>query len=130
MSLQNVYLSLNEKSSGYEVFRRRLSEEETPLYTKQDSHFVSEGTKFTFSPLDGTLTARGPLTAPLSLSLALDGSDEVKYWVEVSYAMSEENDPLFSSQRSYEWVAQGWSKCSRDCGGGKQHVLLRLTTLV
>ena len=98
------------------------------LTLRRESSFVTEGAKFTASPLDGTLTARGPLLAPLAVSVAKKGGGSKAsspFWVEASFALSSETDPLFSSRRQVEWVAQGWSRCSRECGGGKQHVLLR-----
>ena len=92
--------------------------------------FVTEGARFSFSKATGILSARGPLLRSLVLLVSTasndDGGDEeeVAYSVSVSYSMSRQNDPLFSVQQN-EWVIHGWSKCSRECGGGSQQVLLK-----
>ncbi len=137
-------LLLKEKSSGYTVFRRpfrRVRPTSSSSSTPRETSFVTEGAKFTFAPVQGSLTARGPLLAQVALAVA--AAEEAKrrrgggtpFWVELSFALSPaagaRNDSLFSGlQPRYEWVAQGWSKCSRECGGGKQHVLLRWVRLI
>ncbi len=69
------------------------------------------------------LNARGPLLGPLVL-LTSSNMTGVLYEANVTYTMSRLNDPMFTMQK-YEWVIKGWSKCSKECGGGRQHLILR-----
>ena len=72
---------------------------------------------------DDYLHAKGPLLGPL---VVLASSDQIGalFSVNVSFSVSRLNDPLFSMQK-YEWVIKGWSKCSKECGGGRQRLILR-----
>merc|ERR1712029_891926 len=39
--------------------------------------------------------------------------------------VSQANDPLGTKPLNNHWVVKGWSKCSKECGTGKQHLILR-----
>ena len=85
--------------------------------------FITEGTKFRYQNL--TLSGRGPLLrSVVLLALHKVTNMTLSYEIEVNYTQSRKNGPLFSMQQN-EWVIHGWSKCNKECGGGKQHVLLK-----
>ena len=41
----------------------------------------------------------------------------------INFTVSRVNEPLSTIQQ-YEWAIKGWSKCSKECGGGKQHLVM------
>ena len=45
----------------------------------------------------------------------------------VNFTVSRVNEPM-STVQQYEWAIKGWSKCSKECGGGKQHLVMRFET--
>ena len=91
-------------------------------FRNQSASFVSEGARFHFNGRD-RIFSRGPLLGPI-IVFATSNRAGSEYEVEVEFTVSRQNDPLFSVQQN-EWILQGWSKCSKDCGGGRQHVLFR-----
>ena len=74
------------------------------------------------------LNARGPLLGPLVL-LVMSDRIGASFQTNVSFIMSRYNDPLFSMQK-YEWVIKGWSRCSKECGGGFQRLILRYVKVI
>ena len=115
---ENVTLALKERQTNVIIHDGFKSWNKTT--------FITEGSKFNYERVenvDETLEARGPLLGPLVI---LTVSDRIgaKFRANVSFTMSRYNDPLFSMQK-YEWVMKGWSRCSKECGGGSQHLILR-----
>ncbi len=47
----------------------------------------------------------------------------VTYDAVVNFTVSKVNEPM-STVQQFEWVMKGWSKCSKDCGEGRQHVVM------
>ena len=121
-SKANVSLALKERQTNLLVHQGHQGRSSVNRST-----FVTEGTKFTykrsFNGLNDLWHGKGPLLAPLVVLSAADRIGSV-FSVNVSYTVSRFNDPLFSMQK-YEWVIKGWSKCSKECGGGHQHLILK-----
>ena len=69
------------------------------------------------------LIARGPLLGPMVV-MASSNQINSKYKGSIKFIVSKANDPL-SSLSQNEWVIKGWSKCSKECGEGKQHLIVR-----
>ena len=67
--------------------------------------------------------SQGPLQKPV---VVMANSDAVgaNYTSSVSFTVSLANDPL-GTKPVYHWVMQGWSECTKECGTGKQHLILR-----
>ena len=74
-------------------------------------------------PKSEVLVARGPLLGSI---VVMASSSEIgsKYKALIKFTVSRVNDPL-SSMSQNEWVIKGWSRCSKECGGGKQHLIVR-----
>eukprot|EP00094_Tigriopus_californicus_P000726 TCALIF_00704-PA protein Name:"Similar to ADAMTS3 A disintegrin and metalloproteinase with thrombospondin motifs 3 (Homo sapiens)" AED:0.09 eAED:0.10 QI:0/0/0/0.87/0.71/0.75/8/0/828 len=91
--------------------------------------FVSSGAKFEVSPGAETFSARGPLISPLTIfagSMEPEVSQEFEnYMVDLQYNESPQKE---STKSRPELVVKGWSKCSKECGGGRQTVVLRSRT--
>lgn len=125
----NVSIALKERQTNLIVHEGRRIQHRHWRNDHQSSSlqttFVTEGTKFTYetTPDNDYLYGRGPLLAPI---VVLASSDKigVAFSLNVSYTVSRLNDPLFSMQK-HEWVIKGWSKCSKECGGGNQRLILR-----
>lgn len=126
-SSHNVSIALKERQTNLIVHeghhnRHRLRNDD---HHSLKTTFVTEGTKFTYETTSDNdyLYGRGPLLAPI---VVLASSDKigVAFSLNVSYTVSRLNDPLFSLQK-HEWVIKGWSKCSKECGGGHQRLILR-----
>ncbi|TRY75432.1 hypothetical protein TCAL_00704 [Tigriopus californicus] len=87
--------------------------------------FVSSGAKFEVSPGAETFSARGPLISPLTIfagSMEPEVSQEFEnYMVDLQYNESPQKE---STKSRPELVVKGWSKCSKECGGGRQTVVL------
>ena len=84
------------------------------------------GSKFDYHKEDDfteNLISKGPLLGPLVLIVTSNKIGNL-FQANVSFVMSRYNDPLFSMQK-YEWVTKGWSRCSKECGGGVQRLILR-----
>ena len=115
----NITLSIKERQTNQMVYQGQQ------WGASNRSTFVTEGAKFTRQNLNQTdlLHARGPILGPLVL---LTSSDHIgdTFSANVSFTVSRLKDPLYSMQR-YEWVIKGWSKCTKDCGGGYQKLILR-----
>ena len=115
----NITLSIKERQTNQMVYQGQQ------WGASNRSTFVTEGAKFTRQNLNQTdlLHARGPILGPLVL---LTSSDQIgdTFSANVSFTVSRLKDPLYSMQR-YEWVIKGWSKCTKDCGGGYQKLILR-----
>ena len=120
---QNATLSIKERQTNLMVYQGDQWDS-----TSNRTTFVTEGAKFTRQNLNQTdlLHARGPILGPLVL---LTSSDHIgdTFSANVSFTVSRLKDPLFSMQR-YEWVIKGWSKCTKECGGGHQKLILRWPT--
>ena len=88
--------------------------------------FISEGAKFYYDPTSLTLTAKGPILAPISLLVYRSEvpAENSNFRLDLNFTVSRQNDPQFSVQQN-EWILHGWSKCSADCDGGTQHILLK-----
>jgi len=72
---------------------------------------------------DERLSARGPILGPIVVfakSLVAD----VSYDAVVNFTISKVNEPTMSTVQQFEWIMKGWSKCSKDCGEGRQHVVM------
>jgi hypothetical protein len=57
---------------------------------------------------------------------------EAKYDVDISFSFAKSDDDadfalgLRRRQRVFEWRQKGWSRCSKECGGGgRQRMTLR-----
>ena len=74
-------------------------------------------------PRNEVLIARGPLLGPMVV-MASSNQINSKYKASVKFTVSKLNDPL-SSMSQNEWVIKGWSRCSKECGEGKQHLIVR-----
>ena len=84
------------------------------------------GSKFDYCKEDDfteNFNSKGPLLGPLVLVVASNKIGNL-FQANVSFVMSRYNDPLFSMQK-YEWLTKGWSRCSKECGGGVQRLILR-----
>ena len=94
------------------------------MFTGRESRFVSEGTLFKYveDQQAASLTARGPLLGPLIIFVAAarNLTANASYEVVVEYVVPPAPSEVI---RAFEWNVQGWSKCSRDCGGGRQQIL-------
>ena len=70
---------------------------------------------------DEVLIARGPLLGPIVvMGSSNDLHAEFKASITFTVAKTGTTEP---STSKHEWVIKGWSKCSKECGGGKQHLL-------
>ena len=72
------------------------------------------------------LVARGPLIGSVVV-MAFSNQLNAKYKASIKFTVSKANGPLSSISQN-EWVIKGWSRCSKECGGGKQHLLVRWVT--
>ena len=72
---------------------------------------------------DEVLIARGPLLGPI---VVMGSSDELhaEFKASITFTVSRTGTTEPSTSK-HEWVIKGWSKCSKDCGGGKQHLIVR-----
>jgi len=86
------------------------------------SSAISQGAKFEYRSIHGRefLSSRGPLLGSIMIGLSGSGEGEVK----VKYVIRAKEDTL-SSRHRYEWQTRGWSRCSKDCGGGLQKLVIR-----
>ena len=121
-----VNITLKERETGQVFIQGSGGRVKVKLYD-----IVSVGAKFRYSrilQLDGPLheeriTSKGPLLRPIVV-FSTSQSLGATYKAKVEFTVSAANDPL-SSRPAYHWVIRGWSKCSQDCDGGTQHLILR-----
>ena len=92
----------------------------------KSSHYatISEGTKFMYKEkgLKQIITGRGPLLGAIVVGLQGTIKDEGN--VIIKY-ITEDLEDTHSSRHRYEWQIMGWSRCSKDCGGGVQRLIIR-----
>ena len=116
-SQTKVSLVLRERKTGLELLDSGLV---------RGSHWstVSEGTKFQYqeSQTAELVTGRGPLLAPVLVGVRAAASQEAE--VRVKF-ITENLEDTHSKRHRYEWVIKGWSRCSKDCGGGVQRLVIR-----
>ena len=74
-------------------------------------------------PRDEVLIARGPLLGPLVI-MASSSHINSTYKASIKFTVSK-NDVSIVKPSQNEWVIKGWSKCSKECGEGKQHLIVR-----
>ena len=72
---------------------------------------------------DEVLIARGPLLGPI---VVMGSSNDLhaEFKATISFTVSKTGTTEPSTSK-HEWVIKGWSKCSKECGGGKQHLIVR-----
>ena len=72
---------------------------------------------------DEVLIARGPLLGPI---VVMGSSNELgaEFKASITFTVSKTGTTEPSTSK-HEWVIKGWSKCSKECGGGKQHLIVR-----
>ena len=85
---------------------------------------VAQGARFQYqeSQTALTITARGPLLAPVLVGIR--GTTSMEAELTVKY-ITESLEDTHSNRHRYEWVIKGWSRCSKDCGGGLQRLIIR-----
>ena len=76
------------------------------------------------NPRDEVLIARGPLLGPMVV-MASSNQLNSKYKASITFTVSKLNDPISPQRPQNEWVIKGWSRCSKACGEGKQHLIVR-----
>ena len=84
---------------------------------RRKKFFVISGTRFEF--VNWTLKASGPLLNSVGIFIESRLDTSAEYEVEIVYAVRNRR------QETYEWVARGWSPCTRNCGGGRQHATFK-----
>ena len=114
----NISLVLRERKSGLEF----LDGEKV-----KGRHWstVSQGTKFQYQESHTTtimVTGRGPLLGPVLVGVRAATSQQAE--IKIKY-MTEVEEETHSKRHRYEWVIKGWSRCSADCGGGLQRLVIR-----
>ena len=122
-------IEIVEKSGDgvFLVLRERPTEEVVLDGRQGSSHtIVMEGAKFSYRRDGGReeLTARGPLLAPVILAVV--GTEGREAAVVVKYTVMKK-EMLSSSvgDQEHEWQTKGWGKCSKECGGGSQRLVVR-----
>lgn len=92
----------------------------------RSSHYetISEGTKFLYQEKGSRkiVTGRGPLQGAVVVGLQGTSRDEGD--IVIKY-ITEDLEDTHSSRHRYEWQIMGWSRCSKDCGGGVQRLIIR-----
>lgn len=93
------------------------------------ANIVTKGAKFQYIRSNvlmaktEVLVARGPLLGPIVV-MASSNELGLEYKASIRFTVSKAHDPM-SSMSQNEWVIKGWSRCSKECGGGKQHLIVR-----
>eukprot|EP00095_Tigriopus_kingsejongensis_P002760 maker-scaffold1543_size36305-snap-gene-0.8 protein:Tk02760 transcript:maker-scaffold1543_size36305-snap-gene-0.8-mRNA-1 annotation:"hypothetical protein D910_03831" len=138
---QNTYLALKEQRENHWISFAHVPASVAPsdnfqvqargkggslLAIKREEFaksLVTSGTRFEIERGSKSFSARGPLIAPLTLFLGLmNRSRGENYSLTVEYTEAVRRE---SAGKPMELVVQGWSKCSQECGGGRQTVILR-----
>ena len=85
---------------------------------------VALGTKFQYQQSDAAIlvTGRGPLLGPVLVGVKAVSRQQADLKVQFT---TESLEDTHSNRHRYEWVIKGWSRCSADCGGGLQRLVIR-----
>ena len=114
----NISLVLRERKSGLEFL-------DGGKVKGRHWSTVAEGTKFQYQESISTtvmVTARGPLLGPVLVGLRAFTRQQAE--LRIKYT-TENLEETHSKRHRYEWVIKGWSRCSADCGGGVQRLVIR-----
>ena len=101
---------------------------------------IAEGAKFQFHKTKQRMivTARGPTLAPIIVGLK--SPERVEREIKLKYITEsleqthssrhrliqlKQQQPILKNILRFEWQIKGWSKCSKECGGGKQKLVIR-----
>ena len=144
---QMVNITLKERETNQIVFKGKD-------VTKTDrTSVVTKGTRFKFirsnsesylgrsnvnqannqqstiqRPREEVLIARGPLIGPIVV-MASSNQVNSEYKASVTFTVSKPHDGYLTTKlrnaSKNEWVIKGWSRCSKECGEGKQHLIVR-----
>jgi hypothetical protein len=80
------------------------------------------------SSREEVLIARGPLLGPIVV-MASSNQINLEYKASVTFTVSKPHDGYLTTKlrnaSKNEWVIKGWSRCSKECGEGKQHLIVR-----
>ena len=138
-----VNVTLKERETNQIVFKGKE-------VTKTDrTSVVAKGTRFKFirsnsesylarsnnqqtmrttSKREEVLIARGPLLGPIVV-MASSNQIHSEYKASVTFTVSKPHDGYLTTKlrnaSKNEWVIKGWSRCSKECGEGKQHLIVR-----
>ena len=84
------------------------------------------------SSREEVLIARGPLLGPIVV-MASSNQLHAEYKASVTFTVAKPHDGYLTTKlrnaSKNEWVIKGWSRCSKECGDGKQHLIVRYSSI-